>query len=149
MIEENNISPIRSDFEQIKKQNESGSEYWTSRDLCVALCYSTYQKFTRTISKAIAIANHKGLNTAEYFNHTVEMVRLVFGSFRNVENIHLSSIVDLSTVNVRTITTILDRFTNQESILKEATIRKIGIVQSKVERDTERTPLLYNWDAIR
>ena len=52
MIEENNISPIRSDFEQIKKQNESGSEYWTSRDLCVALGYSTYQKFTRTINKA-------------------------------------------------------------------------------------------------
>ena len=41
MMEENNISPIRSDFEQIKKQNESGSEYWTSRDLCVALGYST------------------------------------------------------------------------------------------------------------
>ncbi len=59
MMEENNISPIRSDFEQIKKQNESGSEYWTSRDLCVALGYSTYQKFTRTINKAIAIANHK------------------------------------------------------------------------------------------
>lgn len=36
-MEENSISPIRSDFEQIKKQNESGSEYWTSRGLCVAL----------------------------------------------------------------------------------------------------------------
>ncbi len=76
MMEESNISPIRSDFEQIKKQNESGSEYWASRDLCVVLGYSTYQKFTRTINKAIAIANHKGLNTAEHFNHTVEMVRL-------------------------------------------------------------------------
>lgn len=74
MIEENNISPIRSDFEQIKKQNESGSEYWTSRDLCVALGYSTYQKFTRTINKAIAIASHKRLNIADHFNHMVEMV---------------------------------------------------------------------------
>lgn len=89
-MEENDISPIRSDFEQIKKQNESGSEYWTSRDLCVALGYSTYQKFTRTINKAIAIANHKGLNTAEHFNHTVEMVKLGSGSYRKVENIHLS-----------------------------------------------------------
>ena len=75
MMAENNISPISSDFEQIKKQNESGSEYWTSRDLYVALGYSTYQKFIRTISKAIAIANHKGLNTADHFNHTVEMVK--------------------------------------------------------------------------
>ena len=76
MMKESSISPIRSDFEQIKKQDESGSEYWTSRDLCVALGYSAYQKFTRTINKAIAIVNHKGLNTAELFNHTVEMVRL-------------------------------------------------------------------------
>ena len=32
MMKESSISPIRSDFEQIKKQDESGSEYWTSRD---------------------------------------------------------------------------------------------------------------------
>ena len=89
-MEENNISPIRSNFEQIKKQYESGSEYWTSRDLCVALGYSTYQKFTRTINKAIAKANHKGLNTVEHFNHTVEMVKLGSGSFRKVENMYLS-----------------------------------------------------------
>ena len=95
MMKESSISPIRSDFEQIKKQDESGSEYWTSRDLCVALGYSTYQKFTRTINKAIAIVNHKGLNTAELFNHTVEMVRLGSGSFRKVENIHLSRIACL------------------------------------------------------
>ena len=80
-MEENNIFPIRSDFEQIKKQHKSGSEYWTSRDLCVALFYSTYQKFTCTISKAPAIANHKVLNTAEHFNHTVKMVKL-FATWR-------------------------------------------------------------------
>ena len=43
MMEESSISPIRSDFEQIKKQHKSGSEYWTYRDLCVTLGYSTYQ----------------------------------------------------------------------------------------------------------
>lgn len=89
-MEVNNISTIHSDFELIKKQNKSGSEYWASRDLCVTLGYSTYQKFTRTINKAIAIANHKGLNTAEHFNHTVEMVKLGSGSYRKIENIHLS-----------------------------------------------------------
>lgn len=57
-MEENNIFPIQSDFELIKKSNENGAVYWTSRDLCVALGYSTYQKFTRTINKAIAIANN-------------------------------------------------------------------------------------------
>ena len=86
MIEENNISPIRSDFEQIKKQNESGSEYWTSRDLCVALGYSTYQKFTRTINKAIAIASHKRLNIADHFNHMVEMVKFTFITYGLSDN---------------------------------------------------------------
>lgn len=89
-MEENNISPIQSDFEQIRKANENGSEYWTSCDLYVALSYSSYQKITRIINKTIAIANNKGLNTAEHFNLMVEMLRLGSGSFRKVENIHLS-----------------------------------------------------------
>lgn len=43
-MEESNIPPIQSDFEQIRKANENGSEYWTSCDLYVALSYSSYQK---------------------------------------------------------------------------------------------------------
>ena len=217
MIEENNISPIRSDFEQIKKQNESGSEYWTSRDLCVALGYSTYQKFTRTINKAIAIASHKRLNIADHFNHMVEMVKLGSGSIRKVENIHLSRMAcliiaenadgkkpqvqmareyfkqeistpesinnslsanillyktgqgevrievvfnsetfwmsqkrmaDLFGVDVRTINYHLGQIYETGELTKEATIRKIGIVQSEGEREVERTPLFYNLDVI-
>ena len=90
MIEENNISPLQSDFEQIKKLEEDGQEYWTSRELCNALGYSTYQKFTRILNKAIAVANGKGMKTADHFNQTVEMVKLGSGTFREVENMHLS-----------------------------------------------------------
>ena len=95
MMNENNIPPIQSDFEQIKKQDENGSEYWTSRELCTALGYSTYPKFNRTLNKAIAIANKKGCNTTEHFNPMFEMVKLSSGSFRKVENIHLSRIACL------------------------------------------------------
>ena len=91
MMNENNIPPIQSDFEQIKKQDENGSEYWTSRELCTALGYST----NRTLNKAIAIANKKGCNTTEHFNPMFEMVKLSSGSFRKVENIHLSRIACL------------------------------------------------------
>ena len=90
MIEKNNISPLQSDFEQIKKLKEDGQEYWTSRELCNALGYSTYQKFTRILNKAIAVANGKGMKTADHFNQTVEMVKLGSGTFRKVENMHLS-----------------------------------------------------------
>lgn len=57
-----NIEFFRSDFEQIKKQTEGGKEYWTSRDLCSALGYSTYQIFTRILYKVIAVAKEKGLS---------------------------------------------------------------------------------------
>lgn len=39
-MKENNISPIQSDFEQIKKRDAKGLEYWTSRELCNALGYN-------------------------------------------------------------------------------------------------------------
>lgn len=62
-MEKNNISPIQSNFERIKKRDENGSEYWASRDLCNALGYSTYQKFNRILGKTNAIANKKGCST--------------------------------------------------------------------------------------
>lgn len=43
-MEDYDISPIQSDFEQIKKLNKNGQEYWPSRDLCTALGYSTFEK---------------------------------------------------------------------------------------------------------
>ncbi len=90
MTECNNISLMYSDFEQIKKLEEDGQEYWTSRELCNALGYSTYQKFTRILNKAIIVANGKGMKTADHFNQTVEMVKLGSGTYRKVENMHLS-----------------------------------------------------------
>lgn len=81
---------MSSDFEQIKKSTEDGQEYWSSRELSTALGYSSYQKFSRTLNKAIAVANQRGLNINDYFNQTVEMVRLGSGTFRKVENMHLS-----------------------------------------------------------
>ena len=82
MIDENNISSIQSDFERIKKRDAKGLVYWTSRELCTALGYSTYQKFNRILNKAIAIANRKSCNTIEHFNPTFEMVKLNSGSLR-------------------------------------------------------------------
>ena len=216
-MEDNNIPSLQSNFEQIKRLNKDGQEYWPSRDLCTALGYSTYQKFTRIINKAISIANNKGLDTAEHFNLMVEMVKLGSGAFRKVENIHLSRMAcliiaensdnkkpqvqmareyfkqetpvtelinnrlssnillyktkqgetrvevifnsetfwmsqkrmaDLFGVDVRTINYHLGQIYESGELTKEATIRKIGIVQSEGERDVERTPMFYNLDAI-
>lgn len=81
---------MQSDFERIKRKTEDGQEYWTSRELYAAMGYSTYQKFSRVISKAIEVVKSKGMDVNDHFNQTVEMVRLGSGTFRKVENLHLS-----------------------------------------------------------
>lgn len=84
------IQPLVSDFERIKQVADNGSAFWSARDLCTAMGYSTYQKFERILKKAQETASAKGLGEANHFNQTVEMVRLGSGSFRKVENCHLS-----------------------------------------------------------
>ena len=84
------IQPLVSDFERIKQVADNGSAFWSARDLCTAMGYSTYQKFERILKKAQETASAKGLGEANHFNQTVEMVRFGSGSFRKVENSHLS-----------------------------------------------------------
>ena len=90
MIEETNIQPIQPDFEQIMKTAEDGREYWSARELATALGYSTWQKFNRVLNKALQVAQNRGMEMGEHFNQVVEMVKLGSGSFREVENWHLS-----------------------------------------------------------
>lgn len=81
---------MQPELEQIKKMNEQGKEYWTSRELCGAMGYSTYYRFQSVIAKAIQVAQTKTINVNDHFYLTVEMVKLGSGSFRKVENYHLS-----------------------------------------------------------
>ena len=90
MTDETNIQPMQPDFEQIKKRTADGKDYWSARELSVALGYSTWQKFNRVLNKALLVAQNRGMNMSENFNQTVEMVRLGSGTFRKVDNWHLS-----------------------------------------------------------
>ncbi len=208
---------MRPSFEEIRRTDENGHEYWSSRDLCSAMGYSANWKFQRVINKAIEIANTKGMNINDHFNQAVDMVKLGGGAFRKVEIFRLSRMAcmiiaenadgkktlvqqareyfsesvtatelmqnslesnillyktaqgetrievifnnetfwmsqkrmaDLFGVDVRTINYHLGQIYKAGELKKEATIRKIGIVQSEGERDVERTPLFYNLDAI-
>jgi len=95
MDELQNIQPMQSDFEQIKHQADDGHEYWSARELCAAIGYSTWQKFNRVLNKALLIAQDRGMSIGDHFNQTVEMVRLGSGTFRKVENWHLSRLACL------------------------------------------------------
>ena len=95
MIDESNIQPLQPDFEQIKKRAENGKEYWSARDLSTALGYSTWQKFNRVLNKALQVAQNRGMDMGEHFNQVVEMVKLGSGTFREVDNFHLSRLACL------------------------------------------------------
>lgn len=90
-----NIQPMQSDFEQIKKSTEKGKEYWSARELATALGYSTWQKFSRVLNNALTVAQNRGMDMGEHFNQVVEMVKLGSGTFREVENFHLSRLACL------------------------------------------------------
>ena len=90
MAEKDNTPEMRPTFEEIRRTDENGHEYWSSRDLCSAMGYSANWKFQRVIDKAIEVANTKGMNIGDHFNQTVDMVKLGSGAFRKVEIFRLS-----------------------------------------------------------
>ena len=95
MSDESNIQLLQPDFEQIKKRAENGKEFWSARDLSTALGYSTWQKFNRVLNKALQVAQNRGMEMGEHFNQVVEMVKLGSGTFREVDNFHLSRLACL------------------------------------------------------
>ena len=95
MDQQQNIQPMQSDFEQIKKTDADGKNYWSARELSNVMGYSTWQKFNRVLNKALQVAQSRGMNISEHFNQTVEMVKLGSGTFRKVNNWHLSRLACL------------------------------------------------------
>ena len=95
MKDENMIQPLQSDFEQIKRVADDGKEYWSARELYTALGYSTWQKFDRVLNKALQVAQNRGMDMNEHFNQVVEMVKLGSGTYREVDNFHLSRLACL------------------------------------------------------
>lgn len=129
--ETNNIPEMRPTFEEIRRKDEDGKEYWSSRDLCNAMGYSAYWKFQRVIDKAIEVANSKGMNIDDHFNQAVDMVRIGSGSYRKVNILRLSRMAELYGVETHTINYHLSQIYASGELKEEATIRKIRIVQKE------------------
>ena len=58
-MEEDKMPEMRPQFELIKKQSSDGKEYWTSCDLCGAMGYTTYHRFTSVIKKPLLLLKQK------------------------------------------------------------------------------------------
>lgn len=77
-------------FEQIKRTDEQGNEFWSARDLAKVLEYSEYRHFIPVIERAREACNNSGQHTADHFEDILEMVSIGSGAQRSTESVKLS-----------------------------------------------------------
>ncbi|SHG22299.1 DNA damage-inducible protein D [Dysgonomonas macrotermitis] len=77
-------------FEQIKRIDENGIEFWSSRDLAKVLEYSNYRNFEKVIEKAKEACTKSQQEIDNHFVDFDEMVDIGSGAKRSIESIKLS-----------------------------------------------------------
>jgi len=63
-------------FEQIKRTDEAGNEYWFARELAPVLEYAEWRNFSKVIDRAMLACKNSGSNIFDHFvevNKTVDM----------------------------------------------------------------------------
>lgn len=77
-------------FETIKRIDDNGAEYWSSRELAKELDYSDYRKFLNVVNKAKIACVNSGEVVHNHFVHMDEMVQIGSGAERSIDTIYLS-----------------------------------------------------------
>lgn len=77
-------------FEQIKRVDENGYEYWSVRDMAKVLEYSEYRHFLPVIDRAKEACKNSGQKVVNHFEDMLEMVSIGSSAERKVESIKLS-----------------------------------------------------------
>ena len=77
-------------FEQIKRLDDDGREYWSSRELAAALGYTDYRNFENVIANAKEACQNNFQTESDHFVEVTEMVKLGSGAEREVKVIYLS-----------------------------------------------------------
>lgn len=90
MTNQSLISSPHKNFEEIKKIDENGVEYWEARELMSLLGYRNWRDFHNTIQKAQIACSKSEQETKNHFEGTLKMVTLGSGSKRDVQDYKLS-----------------------------------------------------------
>lgn len=69
-------------FEQIKRLDENGNEYWSGRELAKVLEYSEFRHFKPVIEKAKEACKNSGQPIENHFEDYLEMVKIGSGAER-------------------------------------------------------------------
>ena len=68
------FSPHLFPFEQIRRTNDAGNEYWSSRDFAKVLDYSDYRNFEQVIAKARTACFNSGHRIDNHIGDVTDMV---------------------------------------------------------------------------
>lgn len=79
-----------SPFERIKRTNDAGMEFWSSRDFSEILGYGDYRNFEGVIEKAKLSCFNSGYRIEDHFVDVTEMVAIGSGAERPVKTILMS-----------------------------------------------------------
>jgi DNA-damage-inducible protein D len=79
-----------SPFEQIRRTNATGNEYWSSRDFARILGYSDYRNFESVVEKARTACFNSGQRLDDHFVDITEMVTIGSGAQRSTKTILMS-----------------------------------------------------------
>jgi DNA-damage-inducible protein D len=79
-----------SPFERIKRTNDMGVEFWSSRDLAEVLGYGDYRNFQDVIEKAKLSCFNSGHRLEDHFVDVTEMVEAGKGAQRPIKTVLLS-----------------------------------------------------------
>ncbi len=77
-------------FENIKRVNAEGQEYWLARDLQPILDYTEWRNFSKIINKAKEACTKSGIDIDDHFVELNKMVPIGSGAERKVEDVMLS-----------------------------------------------------------
>ena len=77
-------------FEQHKRLDDNGNEFWQARDLSKMLEYSEYRHFLPVLARAKEACENSGYLVADHFEDVLDMVVIGSGAKRKISSVKLS-----------------------------------------------------------
>ena len=77
-------------FEQIRRTNPAGNEFWSSRDFAQVLGYADYRNFEAVIERARTACFNSGQKIEDHFVDITEMVEIGSGAQRPLKTVMMS-----------------------------------------------------------
>ena len=79
------VGPTKN-FEDLKRIDNSGVEYWNARELMSSLGYSQWKNFEEVIKKAMQACLSSGQYVNNHFSDVSKMVEIGYGTMREIKD---------------------------------------------------------------